>query len=63
MVFCHLTVILQIRKIMHNNYICAYIAGLLDMSRLDALKEGDGERNMCHWGYDFASFSTNRHPK
>ena len=45
-----------------HNYICALLReGLLDMARLDAVKEGDGERIMRHWRYDFVYFSINRH--
>ena len=45
-----------------QNYICALLReGLLDMAMLNAVKEGDGERIMRHWRYDFVYFSINRH--
>ena len=31
------------------------------MVRLDAVKEGDGERILRHWRYDFVYFNINRH--
>ena len=45
------------------NYICALMReGLLDIARLDAVKEGDGERIVRHWRYDFVHFHVYNHP-
>ena len=44
------------------NYICALMReGLLDMARLDAVKESDGERILRHWRYDFIHFERYNH--
>ncbi|XP_072019454.1 uncharacterized protein [Amphiura filiformis] len=45
------------------NYICAVMReGLLDIARLDAVREGDGERIIRHWRYDFVHFHAYNHP-
>jgi len=45
-----------------SNYICALMReGLLDIARLDAVKEGDGERILRHWRYDFIHFHAFNH--
>ena len=45
-----------------RNYICALMReGLLDMARLDAVKESDGERILRHWRLDFVHFEKHNH--
>ena len=46
-----------------HNYICALLReGLLDMARMDAVKQGDGDRIIRHWRYDFVHFHVFKHP-